>query len=96
MVSFAGRIRGAAYRLYARRMLDRPPEFDGTTPVFYMNRTAYSMLRIQALNKTLGTTLLLSRATREALRQPLALHALPVQCIEGIERPLETFTPDYG
>ena len=52
--------------------------------------------RIQALNKTLGTTLLLSRATRDALRQPLALHALPVQCIEGIERPLETFTPEYG
>jgi adenylate cyclase len=50
--------------------------------------------RIQALNKTLGTTLLLSRATRDALRQPLALRALPVQCIEGIERPVETFTPE--
>ena len=52
--------------------------------------------RIQALNKTLGTTLLLSRATRDALRQPLALRALPMQCIEGIERPLETFTPEYA
>ena len=52
--------------------------------------------RIQALNKTLGTTLLLSRATRDALRQPLALRALPVQCIEGIERPLETYTLEYA
>jgi len=50
--------------------------------------------RIQALNKILGTTLLLSRATRDALRQPLALRALPAQCVEGIERPLETFTPE--
>ena len=51
--------------------------------------------RIQALNKTLGTTLLLSRATRNALRHPLSLRALPLQCIEGVERPLETFTPEY-
>ena len=52
--------------------------------------------RIEALNKTLGTTLLLSRATRNALRQPLALRALPLQCIEGVERPLEIFTPEYA
>jgi adenylate cyclase len=51
--------------------------------------------RIQALNKTLGTTLLLSRATRNALRHPLSLRALPLQCIEGVERPLETFTLEY-
>src|SRR5262249_16922662 len=50
--------------------------------------------RIQALNKRLGTTLLLSRATRDALRQPLTLRALPLQSIEGVERPLETFTPE--
>jgi len=52
--------------------------------------------RIEALNKALGTTLLLSRATRDALQQPLTLRALPAQCIEGIERPLETFTPEYA
>ena len=51
--------------------------------------------RIQALNKAFGTTLLLSRATRDALRQPLTLRALPLRCIEGVERPLETFTPEY-
>ena len=52
--------------------------------------------RIQALNKTLGTSLLLSRATRDSLRQPSRLRALPLQSIEGVERPLETFTPDYA
>ena len=52
--------------------------------------------RIQALNKRLGTTLLLSRATRDALSRPLSLRALPLQSVEGIERPLETFTPGYA
>jgi len=37
---------------FMSRMLDRPPDFEGTTPIFYMNRTAFSMLRIQALNKS--------------------------------------------
>src|SRR5262249_28463310 len=41
--------------------------------------------RIQTLNKTLGTTLLLSRATRDSLRQPFSLRALPLQSIEGVE-----------
>jgi class 3 adenylate cyclase len=52
--------------------------------------------RIEALNKRLGTTLLLSRATRDALQRSLPLRALPLQAIEGIERPLETFTPEYA
>ena len=52
--------------------------------------------RIEALNKTLGTTLLLSRATQDALRQPPTLRALPLQRVEGLERPLETFTPEYA
>jgi len=48
-----------------------------------------------ASNKSLGTTLLLSSATRNALRQPRTIRALPLQSIEGVERPLETFTPEY-
>ena len=50
--------------------------------------------RIEALNKILGTTLLLSRATRDALRRPLALRALPLQSIDGVDRPLETSRPN--
>lgn len=34
------------------RALDRIPNFGMGRPVFYMNRTVYSMLRIQALNKS--------------------------------------------
>jgi hypothetical protein len=34
------------------RALDRIPNFSMGRPVFYMNRTVYSMLRIQALNKS--------------------------------------------
>ena len=51
--------------------------------------------RIEALNKNVGTTLLLSKATRDALRWPTSLRALPRQAVEGIEQPLEIFTPDY-
>lgn len=34
------------------RALDRLPNFNNIRPAFYMNRTVYSMLRIQALNKS--------------------------------------------
>jgi hypothetical protein len=34
------------------RMLDRAPAFQGVKPVFYMNRTAYSILRLQGLDKS--------------------------------------------
>jgi len=52
--------------------------------------------RIEALNKTVGTTLLLSRTTRDALRRPILLRALPRQAVEGLEHPLEIFTPDHA
>jgi adenylate cyclase len=48
--------------------------------------------RIEALNKTLGTTLLMSKATCDALRRPTALHALPAQLVKGVEHPVEIFT----
>lgn len=34
------------------RALDRLPSLKGVTPVFYMNRTLYSFLRLQGLNKS--------------------------------------------
>lgn len=49
--------------------------------------------RIETLNKRVGTTLLLSRATRDAMQHPLPLRALPLQAVEGIAQPLEIFTP---
>lgn len=37
---------------YMSRAIDRIPNFGACRPVFYMNRTAFSILRIQALNKS--------------------------------------------
>jgi adenylate cyclase len=48
--------------------------------------------RIEGLNKTLDTTLLISKATRDALRRPTSLRALTPQTVKGVERPVEIFT----
>jgi class 3 adenylate cyclase len=50
--------------------------------------------RIEALNKTVNTTLLISKATRDALRRQISLRALPRQAVEGVVQPLEIFTLD--
>jgi adenylate cyclase len=48
--------------------------------------------RIEALNKTLGTTLLLSKATRDALQRSPRLQPLPPQPVKGVDQPVEVFT----
>jgi len=48
--------------------------------------------RIESLNKTMGTTLLMSKATRDALQRPASLQALPPQPVKGVDRPVEIFT----
>ncbi|HEV2095454.1 MAG TPA: adenylate/guanylate cyclase domain-containing protein, partial [Chthoniobacterales bacterium] len=48
--------------------------------------------RIESLNKTLGTTLLLSKATRDALPSGVALHTLPPQAVKGVDELVEVFT----
>ena len=48
--------------------------------------------RIESLNKPLGTSLLLSKATRDALQHPPVLTALPPQPAKGVVEPLEVFT----
>ena len=48
--------------------------------------------RIESLNKTLGTTLLLSKATRDALSDTAGLTALPPQLVKGVGEPIEVFT----
>ena len=48
--------------------------------------------RIEALNKTLGTTLLLSQATRDALHSPGELTALPPQMVKGVDEPIAVYT----
>jgi len=48
--------------------------------------------RIESLNKTLNTSLLISKSTREALRQPNSLRALPPQPVKGVDELVEVFT----
>ena len=40
----------------------------------------------------LGTTLLLSKATRDALQSAAELKALPAQMVKGVALPVEVFT----
>jgi len=48
--------------------------------------------RIETLNKALGTTLLLSKATRDHLQRRADLRALPAQQVKGVDAPVEIFT----
>jgi adenylate cyclase len=48
--------------------------------------------RLEGLNKGLGTRLLLSKATSDALQRPSELCALPPQQIRGVNEPVEVFT----
>jgi adenylate cyclase len=48
--------------------------------------------RIEALNKVLGTSLLLSKTTREALRHEARLQAFPPQSVKGVDEPVQVFT----
>ena len=48
--------------------------------------------RVEALNKTVGTSLLITKATRDALRGGTAVRQLTPQPVKGVEQPLEIFT----
>ena len=48
--------------------------------------------RIEALNKTLGTSLLVSKETRAAMQTESDLRELPPQAVKGVEQPVAVFT----
>jgi adenylate cyclase len=48
--------------------------------------------RIEGLNKTVGTSLLISKTTRDALQRLPQLRALPPQPVKGVDHPVEIFT----
>jgi adenylate cyclase len=48
--------------------------------------------RIEGLNKVVGTSLLITKATRDALNRVSELRALPPQQIKGVAEPVEVFT----
>src|SRR5260370_38172990 len=49
--------------------------------------------RIEGLNKIIGTSLLISKATRDALERAAELRTLPPQRIKGVSELVEVFTP---
>jgi adenylate cyclase len=48
--------------------------------------------RVEALNKTLGTSLLVSKETRDALREKIELRELPPQSVKGVDQLVAVFT----
>jgi len=48
--------------------------------------------RIETLNETLMTSLLLSKDTRDALQRPVELRELPAQPVKGVDGPVQVFT----
>ena len=48
--------------------------------------------RVEGLNKILGTTLLLSKGTHNALQRAPALQALTPYPVKGVDKPVEIFT----
>jgi adenylate cyclase len=51
-----------------------------------------NVARIEGLNKVLGTSLLLSKTTKDQLSRSIGLRALPPQQIKGVDAPVEIFT----
>lgn len=68
------------------RAMDRLPNFEGITPVFYANRTVFSMLRIQALNKTMPSALGIDQALDSfgKSRRTLNFQGIPVRKVDQI------------
>jgi class 3 adenylate cyclase len=50
--------------------------------------------RIEALNKTTGTSLLLSKSTRDALTDCADVRALSPQAVKGVDELVQIFTLD--
>lgn len=61
-----------------------------------MGDTVNLAARLQELNKTFGTRILLSRETRGRLTVRADLKALPPTRVKGRQNPVEVFTPELS
>jgi hypothetical protein len=70
------------------RQIDRLPTRNGIKPVFYMNRTVFSMLRIQALNKSnyaLSVNDALTQFGSETVKgKQLEFQGIPIRKVDAI------------
>lgn len=73
---------GATIKLveYMARAIDRLPSLGGVRPAFYMNRTVYSILKIQAMNKSVNA-LSLSQGLNQF---DLTFEGIPIKKVDGI------------
>ena len=68
------------------RMVDRIPQYGGVRPVFYMNRTVFSMLRIHALNRS-SNALALEAAMDQfgnPIRGAMSFMGIPIRRVDAI------------
>jgi hypothetical protein len=68
------------------RMIDRIPSFGACRPVFYMNRTVYSMLRVHALNRS-SNALSIEQALDQfgnPIRGNMAFLGIPIRRVDVI------------
>lgn len=68
------------------RMIDRIPNFGGIRPVFYMNRTVFSMLRIHALNRS-ANALAIETALDQfgnPIRGAMSFMGIPIRRVDAI------------
>lgn len=71
---------------FLSRMLDRMPEFASVSPVIYMNRTVFSLLRIQALAKS-NAALSIEAALDQfgnPIRGQLSFFGIPIRKVDQI------------
>lgn len=71
---------------YMSRAIDRIPNFGSCRPVFYMNRTVFSILRIQALNKS-NNALAIEQGLDQfgnPIRGGLSFMGIPIRRVDAI------------
>lgn len=73
---------GATIKLieYMSRAIDRLPGTGGIKPAFYMNRTTYSILKLQAMNKSVNALSL----TQGLNQFDMAFEGIPVRKVDAI------------
>ena len=71
---------------YMSRAIDRIPNFGMCRPVFYMTRTAFSILRVQAMNKSINALSIEQGLDQfgNAVRGELSFQGIPIRKVDAM------------
>lgn len=71
---------------YMSRAIDRIPNFGNCRPVFYMNRTVFSILRVQAMNKSVNALAIEAGLDQfgNPIRGGLSFMGIPIRRVDAI------------